>query len=89
MHPRHPGPQRHLAPHLADAIRQARIDLGLSWRQLASEVERSPGFLCQISRGERVPGRSTAQRLISVLELEPAIAAELLDVAYVPTPGRL
>jgi ribosome-binding protein aMBF1 (putative translation factor) len=75
------GPQRYLAPHLAEAIRTGKESTGLSWRQFAKVVGRSHSHLNNISLGKRVPSRETAELLIDTLGLKGEIAAELRATA--------
>lgn len=74
-------PQRYLAPHLAQAIREGQQATGLSWREFAKVVGRSRSHLNLISLGKRVPSRETAELLIETLDLDVEIADELLAVA--------
>jgi ribosome-binding protein aMBF1 (putative translation factor) len=78
---RHPGPQRYLAPHLAEAIRTGKEATGLSWRQFAEVVGRSSSHLNNISLGKRVPSVETAELLIDALDLNGDIADELRAAA--------
>jgi cyanate lyase len=74
-------PQRHLAPHLAAAIRDGKEATGLSWRQFARVVGKSRAHLNHISLGHRVPSRETAEALIDTLNLGDEIADELRSAA--------
>ena len=74
-------PQRFLAPHLAQAIRDGKEATGLSWREFAKIVGRSRSHLNYISLGKRVPSLETAELLIDVLNLRGDIADELRAVA--------
>ena len=77
----HPGPQRHLDPGLADAIREGKEATGLSWRGLAAETGISTAHLNHLSLGKRVPSRRVAGILINTLDLDYEVARELWDVA--------
>jgi cyanate lyase len=74
-------PQRHLAPHLAAAIRDGKEATGMSWREFAIVVGRSRAHVHLISQGKRVPSRLTAQMLIDALSLDRDIADELRAAA--------
>jgi cyanate lyase len=74
-------PQRHLAPHLAAAIRNGKHRSGLSWRGLAAETGISRAHLNNLSLGRRVPSRHTAQVIIDALSLDDETAAELRAAA--------
>ena len=45
------GPQRHFPPHLAEVIRTGKEATGMSWRQFAKVVGRSPSHLNHIALG--------------------------------------
>ena len=77
----HPGPQRHLDPRLADAIRSGKEGSGLSWRGLAAETGISHSYLHHLSHGRRVPSRRTAEVLIYALRLDDEVAEGLRAVA--------
>ena len=74
-------PQRHLAPHLAHAIRAGKDATGLSWRGLAAETGISRAHLNHLSLGKRIPSRRTAQVLIDTFDFDDEIADELRAVA--------
>lgn len=50
-------------------IRQARIDRGLTLKQVADVVGTDPGNLSRIERGEQFPGRDLARALADHLGL--------------------
>ena len=77
----HPGPRRHLSPHIASAIRRAKEDSGLSWHQLAVEVGISRAHLNYLGNGKRIPSRVVAKKLIEKLDLDRDVADELLLAA--------
>lgn len=79
--PQSTGPQRHLAPHLAEAIRSGKEATGLSWREFAEVLGRSHSHLNNLSLGKRVPSRETAELLIEALDLNGDIADELRAAA--------
>jgi cyanate lyase len=84
-------PRRHLPPDLAEAVRDAKLRSGRSWRDLARASGVSHPHLVLISQGSRVPSREVARRIIAVLDLDDDLAAELLDEAVTrepPPPGR-
>ena len=77
----HPGPQRHLDPRLADAIRVGKERTGLSWRGLSAVTGISRAHLNHMSLGRRVPSRRVAGILINALDLDYETAKELREVA--------
>jgi cyanate lyase len=77
----HPGPQRHLDPRLADAIRTGKEATGLSWRGLAAATGVSTPHLNHLILGRRVPSRRVAETLIYTLRLDDEIAEGLRKVA--------
>lgn len=79
--PARPGPQRYLAPHLADAIRSGKEATGLSWREFAKVVGRSHSHVNNLSLGKRVPSRETAEALIDTLNFKGDIADDLRAAA--------
>ena len=81
MEDAHPGPQRHLDPRLADAIRAGKERTGLSWRGLAAATGISTPHLNHLSLGRRVPSRRVAETLIYALDLDDEIAEGLRKVA--------
>ena len=74
-------PRRHLAPHLAAAVRNGKHRSGLSWRGLAAETGISRAHLNNLSLGRRVPSRRTAEVIIDALGLDADIADELRAAA--------
>jgi cyanate lyase len=82
------GPQRYLAPHLAEAIREGKEATGLSWRQFAKVVGRSHSHLNNLSLGKRVPSQQTAELLIEALDLRGDLADELREAAVAPWRER-
>jgi cyanate lyase len=77
----HPGPQRHLDPRLAAAIRVGKERTGLSWRGLAAETGISTAHLNHLSLGKRVPSRRVVGILINALDLDYETAKALRAAA--------
>lgn len=85
-------PRCNLRADLAEAVRDAKIRTGRSWRELARRSGVSHPHLVLVSRGQRVPSREVAQKVIAALELDDDTARWLLDEAVerAPAPpGRL
>lgn len=57
------------------------------WREAARKVGILPGYLCMLEHGDRCPSRAVAHDLIAALDLDPEVAAWLLEVAR-PNAGR-
>ena len=57
---------------LGAAIRARREALGVSLRQTARAVKRSPGWLSRVELGHETPGEDALERLALRLECEPA-----------------
>jgi len=56
---------------LGAAIRARREALGVSLRQTARAVKRSPGWLSRVELGHETPGEDALERLALRLECEP------------------
>jgi len=82
-------PQRHLAPHLADAIRAAKEAMGLSWRELAVKTGISRAHLNHLSLGRRVPSHRTTEVLVAELDLDEAVAEELRAASVSTWPHNI
>jgi transcriptional regulator with XRE-family HTH domain len=63
------------------ALRQARIDAGLSQRAVARAVARTPSAVWQWEEGRGAPDAATVARLEELLTLEPDTLARLLGYA--------
>ena len=63
------------------ALRQARIDAGLSQRAVARAVARTPSAVWQWEEGRGAPDAATVARLEELLILEPDTLALLLGYA--------
>jgi transcriptional regulator with XRE-family HTH domain len=63
------------------ALRQARIDAGLSQRAVARAVVRTPSAVWQWEEGRGAPDATTVARLEELLRLEPNTLARLLGYA--------
>jgi transcriptional regulator with XRE-family HTH domain len=74
-------PRRYLDPRLAAAIRGAKEESGMSWREIGRECGVSHSFLIQLAHGKRVPSTRTAGAVVDVLDLERDVADELMDAA--------
>ena len=71
---------------LGECIREQRIELELTVRDLAALVEISPTFLSAIENGKRVPSQKTVPGLakhLKINEAELATKVRLLKVASV------
>ena len=66
---------------LGAAIRARREALGVSLRQTARAVKRSPGWLSRVELGHEMPGEDALERLALRLECEPATQAEWMAAA--------
>jgi ribosome-binding protein aMBF1 (putative translation factor) len=79
---------RHLLPaDLARALRDARLNLGLSQRGAAARIGITAAYVCMLEHAERCPSTDVAGDLIEALELSSDVAAQLLAVAR-PDAGR-
>ncbi|MFI0964657.1 helix-turn-helix domain-containing protein [Streptomyces sp. NPDC021080] len=72
---------------LGEALRQARVDAGLSQAAVAVAIGVRPDYVSKLERGERCPSARVAESLASVLELSAAGTA-LLAAAAVQDAGR-
>ena len=79
--------RRHLDPAIAASLRTARQASWLTLRQLANRTGLSPGYLCQLENGRRVPSTVVVDRLIEALSPGPAEAA-LWRRAALPGVGK-
>ena len=77
-----------LAPHLAAELRATRVRRGLSLRETARRAGIGHGFLHAIEAGEKAPGRSRADALVTVLDPPEWLATGLRDVAERVERGR-
>lgn len=55
---------------LAQIIRNRRIAMAMSQEQLAERIDKTPGFIGQIERGECMPKIETLQALVSCLGID-------------------
>jgi ribosome-binding protein aMBF1 (putative translation factor) len=74
------SPRRYLDSELAQAIKEAKLKTGASWRRVARVTGLSHSFLVQLSNGQRVPSRRTVEVLAEVLPLEEWAVEQLLDL---------
>ena len=72
---------RLLPPSLAARLRQARLDAWLTVTQAARRAGISPGYMGRLERAERCPRRGVVAALVEALDLDDALAADLLDAA--------
>ncbi|MFD7003945.1 helix-turn-helix transcriptional regulator [Streptomyces mirabilis] len=72
---------------LGSALRQARVEAGLSQGAVAAAVGVRPDYVSKLERGERCPSVRVAELLASALKLE-APGAALLSAAAVDDAGR-
>lgn len=54
---------------LGDLIRDARVDAGLSLRELARRIEMAPSYVSDIENDRRVPSEPVLQRIAQELDL--------------------
>ncbi len=59
-----------LQDKLVQIIRDRRIAMGLSQEQLAEKIDKTPSFIGQLERGERLPSIETLQALIACLGID-------------------
>lgn len=62
-------PRRFLDPELAQAIKEAKLKTGASWRRVARFTGLSHSYLVQLSNGDRVPSPNTVEVLGRVLPI--------------------
>ncbi len=74
-------PGRFLAPELAEAIKEAKLATGASWRNVAKHAGFSHAYLVELSNGHRVPSIRTVEILAGVLPIEEWAVEELRSVA--------
>jgi len=65
--------QRHLAQQLADDLRTARLDRGVSQRALAAAIAIDHGDLSRIEAGRIVPSLATLTLIATALGFEPGL----------------
>lgn len=73
--------RRTLPPVVAAALREARQARGLGLREAARRAGIYPGYLCLLEQGKRCPSLAVAQDLVDELDLDRALALELLTLA--------
>ncbi len=77
----------YLPPQLAEELRRARVELGLSGREAAMRAGICPAYFSHLERGMRCPSTAVAESLIKALSLPGDTAARLRKVAR-PDAGR-
>jgi cyanate lyase len=75
------SPRRYPDPELAQAIKEAKLKTGSSWRRVAKYTGLSHSYLVQLSNGQRVPSRKTVEVLAEWLPMENWAVEQLRDVA--------
>lgn len=70
-----------LSPEVAAALRGALVESRLSYRQAATRIGISHGYLHDLTRGNRSPSMKVARQLIAVLPLRDHDAISLLGQA--------
>jgi ribosome-binding protein aMBF1 (putative translation factor) len=83
------APQRHLAADVAQALHQAHLRTGWSYRHNALRIGISHSHLLRLCQGVRVPSRGVAARLAQVLPLSEEEQERLMEVAAVPWRKRV
>lgn len=80
---------RHSLPaDAAAALRELRMQRGLSLRETARRAGMGHGFLSGIETGRRAPGRRYADALVAVLNPPACVASELRAVGELVEAGR-
>jgi transcriptional regulator with XRE-family HTH domain len=59
-----------MTPTLGDQVRDARVEAGISLRELARQLERAPSYLNDIEHGRRVPSEEVLKSLAEALHLD-------------------
>lgn len=54
----------------AVVLRNGRMRMDMSQEQLAEKIEKTPGFIGQVERGESMPSLETLQALVSCLGID-------------------
>ena len=84
-----PYSERQLLPaSIAQGLADAHFRTGASYRRVADALGVDWSFWRRLTRGERAPSLETAQRIISLLDLRPGLAEDLLEVAVRPLDSR-
>lgn len=58
-----------MSDELGNRIRQKRIEKGLSLKELASRIEKTPSFLSQVERGLAEPSITSLRKVANALEV--------------------
>jgi len=80
-------PGRHMDPAIADALYEARMARGWTFRAASEALGLSSGYLCDLERGRRVPSLTVAVLLAGGYQLPDSVARSLYRVAR-PWVGR-
>ncbi|MGH7882575.1 MAG: helix-turn-helix domain-containing protein [Candidatus Dormibacteraceae bacterium] len=79
---------RPLPSHLAQALKVARLESGLTQKEVAARAQLGQSTLSWIERGRRSPGRETITRLAVALNLSDKVHQALLKHASPNREGR-
>lgn len=81
--------RRTLPPELAALLMEAQIRSGFTFRQLETITGLDNSYIVRLCQGTRCPSKTTAEKLIFVLDLDPDTAAwlreEAVEKAVYPT----
>jgi cyanate lyase len=79
--------RRTLPRGLAQALAAAHTKTGSSFRVVARRLRLDWGYWRRLTKGERVPSRQVAQKIIQTLDLDDEVAAELLAESVIREPS--
>jgi DNA-binding XRE family transcriptional regulator len=86
------GERRILPPDVASTLQRAREAHWLTQAEAARSAQVDRSYLSRLERGTRCPSLVVARALIEALNLEPAVANRLLEIARTDAgrsrPGR-
>jgi transcriptional regulator with XRE-family HTH domain len=83
-----PSDQRRGRHELAEALKELRRASGLSGERLALRCAMSQSKISRIEAGKTIPSVVDVERILSALDVGPAVVVELLAAAP-STPGEL
>lgn len=72
---------------ISTAIKQARLKMGLTLKELGAKVGLSESAIARYESGDRIPDESTLNRLLQVLELESLVTPDG-GIVFHPTPSQ-
>lgn len=81
--------RRTLPDHLAKALSEAHDHTGMTYREAAALIVIDSGYWWRLTKGERLPSRQVAGRIIDALGLDDELADELWGVAAIRQNGRV